>query len=94
MSLFRVLSGSVKKGDAWHATGSDVELTADEAARLNKNGRKTVEPTDVALARTKAEADKKKAVDDAEKKAKAEAEKAEADKKKAEEEAKKKGAAK
>jgi membrane protein involved in colicin uptake len=89
MSLFRVLSGSVKKGDAWHATGSDVELTADEAARLNKNGRKTVEPTDVALARTKAEADKKKAVDDAEKKAKADADKA-----KAEEEAKKKGAAK
>jgi colicin import membrane protein len=94
MSLYRVLSGSVKKGDAFHAAGSDIELTGEEAARLNKNGRKTVEPTDVAIARTKAEADKKKAVEDAEKKAKADAEKAEADKKKAEDEAKKKGAAK
>lgn len=94
MSLYRVLTGSVKQGDTWHAPGSDIELSVDDAARLNKNGRKTVELTDVAIARTKAEADKKKAVDDAEKKAKADAEKAEADKKKAEEEAKKKGGGK
>ena len=59
MTLHRVLSGSVKKGQSY-GPGEDVDLTAEEAARLNKNGRKTVEPVSVAEAKKKAEIDAKK----------------------------------
>ncbi len=79
MSLYRILRGSVKTGEGWKQPGEDIELTAEAAGLLNKNGRKTVEPTSLAVAREKAEAEKKAAIEKAEKdvaaKAKAEAEK-------------------
>ena len=71
MTLHRVLSGSVKTSDGWKQPGDDIELSADEAAKLNKHGRKTVEPTSVALARVKAKADAEGTLAKAEAEAKA-----------------------
>lgn len=96
MTLYRVLDGSVKQDGRLVEKGGDVELSAEEAARINKNGRKTVEKASVVIAEAKAEADKRKAIDKAKKEAEEEAElgrleaeeekakkaKAEADKKK------------
>lgn len=67
MSLYRILRGNVKTGDGWKQPGEDIELSAEAAGLLNKNGRKTVEPTSVAVAREKAAVDAKAAVEKAEK---------------------------
>lgn len=91
MTLYRVLSGSVKTSEGWKQPGEDLELSAEAAALLNKNGRKMVEPTSVALARVKATTDAEGTLAKAEAEAK---KKAEEEKLKAEAEAKKKGGGK
>ena len=69
MTTFVILRGSIKKGRL-HGEGEEIELSAEEAATINKKGR-IVEPIDVANARVKAVADAKAAVEKAETEAEA-----------------------
>jgi hypothetical protein len=76
MPKFIVITGSVKKTvqlpaggtKKLHHVGDELELSADEAAALNKRGP-VVEPLEVHKARAKAKSDAKAAVEAAEKEA-------------------------
>lgn len=66
MPKFIVVSGSIKKDKKVHGVGAELELTVEDAARLNKKST-CVELADVVNAKKKAEADAKAAVEKAEK---------------------------
>lgn len=65
-TTFIVLKGSIKKGGKQHKEGSEIELTSEMAAALNKKG-KIVEPADLSKAKAKAAIDAKSAIEKAEK---------------------------
>ena len=66
MPTFIVLHGSIKSGGKQHKAGSEIELSAEAAAAINKKG-KIVESADLSKAKVKAAADAKAAVEKAEK---------------------------
>lgn len=66
MPKFTIISGSIKQNKKVHGVGAELELSIEDAARINKK-EQCVELSDVFNARKKAEAEAKAAVEKAEK---------------------------
>ena len=65
---FTILTGSIKKGGAVLQAGSEVELSAEEAERINKKGL-FVELSETRALKIKAEKEAQAAIEKAEKEA-------------------------
>ena len=68
MPKFIVINGSIKQNKKVHGIGAELELTVEDAERLNKKSP-SVELADVRAAKAKAEHDAKAAIEKAEKSA-------------------------
>lgn len=66
MPRFIVVSGAIKSNKKYHQPGAELELSVDEAARLNAKGV-CVELLEAHVAKAKAQADAKAAIEKAEK---------------------------
>lgn len=68
MPKFTVITGSIKANKKLHHPGDELELSVEEAARINAKGL-FVELTETHAAKAKAQADAKAAIEKAEKEA-------------------------